>query len=144
MRFWLQRGAHFCKNMKIKCIRAEKSPKMHLANYILDASSQQGLHKPYKCKCGTCCRFSNRARRLKTHKSQAKIKILMGSRSEKLLSERPKKRQEQTKSETMLFLRPFDGQKSKFCSLKMVEVVLQNNASGPSGKHHFGKVTFEK
>ena len=41
MCFSLQRGAHFCKNMKAKCIRAKNSSKSHLTNCIFDAYSYQ-------------------------------------------------------------------------------------------------------
>ena len=41
--FLLERGAHFCKNMKTKCIRVKISSKSHLANCICDANSYQVL-----------------------------------------------------------------------------------------------------
>ena len=41
MCFWLQRGAHFCKNTKTKCMRANISSKSYLTNRIFDASSYQ-------------------------------------------------------------------------------------------------------
>ena len=41
MCFWRQRGAHFCKNTKTKCMRANISSKSYLTNRIFDASSYQ-------------------------------------------------------------------------------------------------------
>ena len=41
MCFWLQRGAHFCKNMKAKCMTSKISSKSHLTNCIFDAYSYQ-------------------------------------------------------------------------------------------------------
>ena len=41
MCFPLERGAHFCKNMKRKCIRAKKLSKMHFATYIFSANSHR-------------------------------------------------------------------------------------------------------
>ena len=41
MCLWLERGAHFCKNTKTKCMRAQISSKSHLTNYIFDAYSYQ-------------------------------------------------------------------------------------------------------
>ena len=41
MCLWLERGAHFCKNTKTKCMRAQISSKSHLRNCIFDASSDQ-------------------------------------------------------------------------------------------------------
>ena len=41
MCFWRLRGAHFCKNMKAKCIRAKISSKSRLTNCIFDAYSYQ-------------------------------------------------------------------------------------------------------
>ena len=41
MCFWRLRGAHFCKNMKAKCMRSKISSKSHLTNHIFDASSHQ-------------------------------------------------------------------------------------------------------
>ena len=41
MCFWWQRGAHFCKNTRTKCMRPQISSKSLLTNRIFDASSYQ-------------------------------------------------------------------------------------------------------
>ena len=41
MCLWHERGAHFCKNTKTKCMRANISSKSYLTNRIFDASSHQ-------------------------------------------------------------------------------------------------------
>ena len=41
MCLWLERGAHFSKNTKTKCMRAQISSKSHLRNCIFDARSHQ-------------------------------------------------------------------------------------------------------
>ena len=41
MCLWLKRWAHFCKNTKTKCMRANISSKSYLTNRIFDASSYQ-------------------------------------------------------------------------------------------------------
>ena len=41
MCLWLERGTHFCKNTKTKCMRANISSKSYLTNRIFDASSYQ-------------------------------------------------------------------------------------------------------
>ena len=41
MCLWLERGAHFCKNTKTKCMRAQISSKSHLTNCIFNSNSDQ-------------------------------------------------------------------------------------------------------
>ena len=41
MCLWLERGAHFCKHTKTKCMRTNISSKSYLTNRIFDASSYQ-------------------------------------------------------------------------------------------------------
>ena len=41
MCLWLERGAHFCKNTKTQCMRANISSQRYLTNRIFDGSSYQ-------------------------------------------------------------------------------------------------------